>query len=281
MKTAMKYYQNPKNKAQFMEKYDGFFENPNEVYTKILNGNTKDQDVVLTMLAELAEFQPISLGQQSQKYLTAGNGRVFWSLKSFGLRTVSASVREGYEAYQKGNKVEGAVRFGSLIMLYAMAGAGTDELKDLLRGKDSDFNDNVWDNVIQLFMINKFSLEKGIQGDSLITSVVHNLIPPFRWADNFWADATSPFTDKDFKFKSLNNVPLVGSWAYSWSPQGQETSWTQYKRDISEEIKENKKAGRGAFAGDVERKMNTLRKAAPDLKMSRSDVMKTYKRKEK
>ena len=295
MQGSWNHWRNPKNKDAFMKKFEPFLGKDLQATYDDLQAGKRSRDVMAVLIAELAGYQPITLSQQSKAYLEGGNLRVFYTLKTFTLRATSRIIMEATERFkkasvefEKGNKVEGTKliaegvrRATALLMLYAAAGAGAEELKDLLRGREVDFMDNVYDNILKLFFVSKYSASSGYQKDALVKTIMSDLLPPMRWMDNFVADVGAVVgDDKEFKFKSLQMVPLVGTIGYAQSPAGQASFHSREKESILEIIRENKKNGRPAYHGGVSQKIAEYNRKVQekDEKISNDSVQKTYKR---
>lgn len=279
MQAARAKWSKDKNKEAFVEKYKYFFGDKTADVHKDLKSNKKTDDVMTVLIAELSEFQPVSLSQQSQGYLGGGNLRMAYMLKTFTLRATSAALREGATEMKKGNYAMGVTKIASILLIYSMAGAGADELKDLLRGKSSSITDNTFDNMLQMLFMSKYTLVKGAQSDSVIKSLMANLLPPVRYADNFIADVYGLASDeKEFKAKSLTSVPLIGTIAYSQSTAGQDTYSRMEKEDILEKVKSNKKDKKGPYAGDLSKRIREYNKGvSSDKRISNDTVMRAYK----
>jgi tetratricopeptide (TPR) repeat protein len=268
-----------RDKQYFLDKYEVMFGAETErVHKEFLDGK-RTTDTMTVLIAELSDFQPVSLSQQSQAYLQGGNMRLFYILKTFTLRATSAALREGVEAAKKGNYMEAALRPAAVLGLYAFAGAGTDELKDLLRGKTSSISDNVVDNLLQMAFLSRYTVEKGIQSDSLMKTFVNNLMPPIRYADSFIADIYAIASeDKELKWRSLQSIPMIGTIAWGRSPAGQSTYASQEKSRIMELIKENKEKRKGAYSGGISDLIRDYNKnVSRDEKITNDAVQRAYK----
>ena len=280
MQAGYKHYQKKQNREEFLKKYKPMFGNKvQEVWQKFQLGKKTDEDVLTVLVSELAKFQPATLSQQSKMYLVGGNARVFWMLKTFTLRSTSAALREGVNEINKGNTAKGVAKVATILALYSAAGAGADELKDIIRGKESGFLDNTMDNMLQMLFMSKYSLETGFKkGAPLKTLVAENLIPPLRFADDFLTDVASltGITDKEFKAKSLNSVPFIGNTAYSRSSAGQAGYASQERTAILEEVKSNKKKQRSAYAGGLSERINKYNQTATE-KITSSTIQRVYK----
>ncbi|MFA7222571.1 MAG: hypothetical protein WC148_03465 [Bacilli bacterium] len=280
MQAGYKHYQKKQNKEEFLKKYKPMFGNKvQEVWQKFQLGKKTDEDVLTVLVSELTKFQPATLSQQSKMYLVGGNARVFWMLKTFTLRSTSAALREGVNEINKGNTAKGVAKVAIILALYSAAGAGADELKDIIRGKESGFLDNTMDNMLQMLFMSKYSLETGFKkGAPLKTLVADNLIPPLRFADDFLTDVASltGVTDKEFKAKSLKSVPFIGNIAYSRSSAGQAGYASQERTAILEEVKSNRKKQRGAYAGGLSERIRKYNQTATE-KITSSTIQRAYK----
>lgn len=268
-----------RDKQYFLDKYEVMFGADTErVHKEFLDGK-RTNDTMTVLIAELSDFQPVSLSQQSQAYLQGGNMRLFYILKTFTLRATSAALREGVEEAKKGNYMMAALKPAAVLGLYAAAGAGTDELKDLLRGKTSSISDNVVDNLLQMAFLSRYTIEKGIQSDGLMKTFVNNLMPPMRYADSFISDIYAIASeDKELKWKSLQSVPMIGTIAWGRSPAGQSTYASQEKQRIMDLIKENKEKRRGAYSGGISDLIQEYnRGVSRDEKITNDAVQRAYK----
>lgn len=230
------------DKETFIQKYGDLVADPELAYSERTEKMADSTKAIV--FSELSKWQPVSMSQQSQAYVGSGNWRIAFMLKTFQLRATNAAIREGmqkYEASDRGPvaKAEMAATIGSIVMVYAIAGASVDELKDLIRGKDRDFSDTVMDNVFSMFLISTFDAEMGLERDQLITKIIEGNMPPLRWLDQIGGDLYSIFDeDKEQKFKTLNLIPFVGNLVYGYSPAGRSTEFKIRRDELREDLKD-------------------------------------------
>jgi hypothetical protein len=277
-----KYKRGGKHDAEFTERFTPMFGEGTAQVLADIKADKRTEDVLSVLLAELSDWQPITMSQQSQVYMTSGNLRILYMLKTFTLRATGGAIREGMKDIKKGgakNVAKGVMRVAGIVMLYAAAGAGTDEIKDILRGRDDSFTDTTMDNFWQMFLMNKFALDKGFSSDKAASELLYSYAFPVGYADGLAADIWAMFDeDKEFKFKTAKSIPLVGSLYYARSEPGVTSYITMQKKDILEKVKENRKAGRGAYTGDVRdmvKKHNE--KVTRDKWISNDTIMRAYK----
>jgi len=229
-----------------------------------------NDDVRFLLFNELSQWQPISLSEMPAAYNTAGNARIFYMLKSFNIKALNNMHREIVGNWESGKKMQAAKNGVYLLTALSMMGAGSDELKDFIQGKDAGtFGDNVHDNLIKLFMMNRFSIETGLAQGQLFSSLVKDQIPPVRYLDYFIDDAVKfGFDRENFKFKSMQNLPVLGRIGYSQGvagAAGQEQDLKRIKTDLYERIRKNAAAGESLYSGGVRAQVEVYNRKAAAL----------------
>lgn len=240
MQATLEKWKQKDSRAEFIKDHTDMFGGKVEaakVWVDIKNGK-KTENVLFALFNDLSNWQPISLSEMPQAYLTAGNMRVIYMLKTFAIKALNSIHREVSTDWKKGNKVGAAKKLVGLVAILSLSGAAADELKDFLLGKDTDLADNVVDNIVQLMLLNKYSMVSGLQKDNFITSVVNGMVPPMRFADDIVADLyAAASTEKDFKFKTLKDVPVVGRILWSHSEWGEAAELATRKRNVYDTIR--------------------------------------------
>ena len=128
------------------------------VVLDLVNDDITD-NVKMLVYSRLADFQPVGLSEMPQRYLTAGNGRIFYMLKTFTIKQFDAFRNEAFHKIRTGNraeKIQGLKNFTRLAMFFVLANATADELKDRALGRKTDLGDRVADNVLRLAGASKF-----------------------------------------------------------------------------------------------------------------------------
>jgi hypothetical protein len=240
MQSTMMKWAKKESRADFISTHTDMFGSKAEadaVWRDINKGNITE-NVVFALFNDLSDWQPISLMEMPKGYLEAGNWRVFYMLKTFAIKALNSVHREVATEFKAGNYEAAARKLTMLVLSLGLSGAAADELKDFLLGKEGSIRDNTIDNMIQLFMVNKYAAARGMKTDSFMTSMVDSLVPPVRFMDDFVADIyAAASTDKDFKFKSLKDVPLVGKVVWSHMEFGREAEIKGRREDIYKDIR--------------------------------------------
>jgi len=168
---------------------------------------------------ELSDWQPISLMEMPTKYLTGGNGRIWYALKSYNIKALNNIYRESVykwkSAKDNGERRTAAIQTGKLITMMVIAGASADELKDFLLGKSANsFSDNVHNNLLKIAFMSRYTLDQGFQKGFFETMIKDILIPPTGLVDDPLSDIYNTFKG-DPDWKTVQNLPW-GKLPYNW-----------------------------------------------------------------
>jgi len=198
-----------------------FEEETEQLIRDLRDGNITD-NVKFYLFYVLSDFQPISLSEMPQKYLEAGNGRIFYMLKTFTLKQFDIFRREVFQKIAKrGTRLEGIRNLVWLAASFAAANAGADLIKAVILGRPIDANDMVVDNLLRLFGVSKFVTWKARE-EGAGSAMVRQIIPPFKAADALSKDI---FGKKDGKgLEITQSIPVVGKLYYWWFGKGAEKS---------------------------------------------------------
>jgi len=214
-----------------------------DVITDLRSGDITD-NVRLLLYNKVLDFQPMSLSEMPQTYLTAGNGRVFYMLKTFTLKQFDVFRTQAYNKIRYGNKkekIEGMKNFVSVAALFVLANAAADELKDWLLDRETDLEDRVVDNLLRLAGVSKFVTWKA-RTEGVGSALARQILPPFKFIDAAGKDILNAGDDKGLEV--MGSIPLVGK-LYYWH-MGRGTSkrgdlwdrrWAKRKKRLKE-IKE-------------------------------------------
>ena len=178
------------------------------------------ENVKLLMFNELADVQPIALSEMPQWYLTSGNGRVFYMLKSFALKRIDIFRNECFDKMRNGQVKEGLQNLFKLAMLMMICGASKDMLIDLLYGRDVELSETFINNLLGLTgIVNKYSLYK--LRDEGFSGILSAQIPPiFPFYSDLVGDVyKSLFTTKGkdiSDYEIWKGLPLIGRFYYWW-----------------------------------------------------------------
>jgi hypothetical protein len=214
-----------------------------ETHDSMVSGKP-NKDALYIGFSELSTRQPTTLSETSTRFQTAGNGRLFWTLKQFALRALSSAVTDAKVEFNEGNYVKGVAKATSLMLILAAAGAGTDELKNIILGREGEsLPDAVVSNLMDLLFMNRYSLESGItKGKPFTTLLTNNVLPPTRLADDIINDVWKT-SQGDFSYKTMSHVPLVGRISYEYSPLGRQAETKRVRRAIMELASDGAKFG--------------------------------------
>jgi hypothetical protein len=199
------------------------------------------------LFSELGRRQPVSLSESSALFNTSGNARIFYLLKQFALRSIGSAVQDAKRGFDNGDIKGGILKAVSLVTILGLAGAGTDEIKRLILGRErvEDLPDAVVSNIMELLFINRYSVETGLKQGRTLQNVISNniMLPPVRLMDDMVKDIYKTMQG-DFSYKTMAHVPMFGRMAFDYTPQGREADLKRQRRFIMEQIAEGVSPGK-------------------------------------
>ena len=304
MNTALDRYENlaKKDPKKLRSEIKNIFGEETEgVIQDLANGDITD-NVKLLIYNKVADFQPIGLSEMTQKYLEAGNGRVFYMLKTFTLKQFDAFRRESYNKIRYGNKsekIQGMKNLVRLGMIFTLANAGADELKDWILGRKTDLEDRVVDNVLRLFGVSKFVTWQA-RTDGIGSALARQILPPFKFVDSLGKDVMAAGDGKGLDVTA--SIPVIGKLYYWHMGRGtskREELWDRRfskKRAALKDIQEGYEAADNKFeyikkhrkelveykrTGKLQGKLNKMRKIINKMKKSKNQTEELKARTEK
>ena len=190
-------------------------------------------------VSDISEFQPISLSEMPQVYLTSGNGRIAYMLKSYSLKLMDVYRNEVFRQ-MKTNPKKAIGNFARLTFYITMLGVGADSLKDFLMGREINLGDTFMDNIFKLAMLSKYQVEN-FRKDGIGKAILSSAIPPTNVFDDLYKDITDkklytgekPITS----IKTIRNIPVAGKLYYWWFGAGTEVKEKELKTKIREKYK--------------------------------------------
>ena len=170
------------------------------------------------------DFAPVAMSELPIKYQTAGNVRVMYMLKTYTLKLFDIYRREAVKEIFSGDKqraIQGMKNLTMILALLMLTGAGGDELKDYLLGRNTDFDDRVTDNLWKLAGLSKF-ITWQVRREGLGTAALKQILPPFAFVNAVGNDVMHA-TDINRHPKNelwvngletTNSIPVVGKLVY-------------------------------------------------------------------
>lgn len=215
-----------------------FGEGSEQVLKDITDGNVT-ADVKFVLFNKLLDMQPVALSEMPAAYLTSGNGRIFYTLKSFTIRQLDLYRRESVQKIRKGiatgdkKLAAEGVNNGMRLLFFSVAmNVGVDYAWDFLKnlpqiiaGEDYEppvLEDKVIDNTIKAFGLNKYGFDqmtRAYMPDTPYDVLTATIAPPAKTINNMWKDYQSIQNGKLGNPKdlaTLRSLPVGGELYYFW-----------------------------------------------------------------
>jgi len=200
------------------------------------------------LYSKVLDFQPIALSAMTEGYLTGGNYRAFYMLKTYSLQQFDVFRREVFHNIKSDDpqrKIQGITNMIQLAALLTLANAGADEIKDFMLGKETKFSDNVIENLLVLVGASRY-IKMKISRDGLGSTLSQQILPPMHFVnsaskdlmegyDNYVSGDTSKFDHA----RIIDSIPGLGKLYYWHAGRG-----ADLKKSIAEQ--EFTKAGTDA-----------------------------------
>jgi len=167
-----------------------------------------------------ADRQPIAHSEMPEMYNTGGNARILYTLKTFYLKRLDFVRKECWDDMKHAKTFpRGFAKLVWIVGAFAALGAGSDALKDFLKGKTFDFADSVWNNILNFIMWSKYSQYKA-KTEGYGRTAAEKLVPPTKFIDALTKDIVTIATGRDRGFEIWRSVPIVGEPYYWWFGEG-------------------------------------------------------------
>jgi|GEM_PF-2303284 len=213
------------NHPDLMKKLETYFDKDapqvlSDLKKGVINDNTR-----LMIYSRYLDFAPVAMSELPIKYQTAGNGRLFYTLKTYTLKLFDVYRREAAREIFSGDKqraMQGMKNLVSIMALLMLTGAGGDALKDWLLGRKTDFDDRIIDNLWKLAGLSKF-ITWQVRREGIGTAALKQMLPPFAFMNALGNDVIHA-TDINRHPKNemwvngldvTNSIPVVGK-IYYW-----------------------------------------------------------------
>jgi len=264
---------------EFHSTYGHLYSNEQEAtdaYKGIKSGKAREELKALSFY-ELNQLQPVTLMETPPGFLLAGNARMLWMLKIYNIKQVNRIYREVRDEFEAGNKLGAAKKLFYITAILAASGASVDELKDFMMGKDSPFKDKVYNNILRIAFLNRYSLDASVRS-GIGKEFLKSVSIPTSGIDEPFKDMAALATGGEFKFNTIKVLPF-GRWVYSWTADGREASMKNSRKEVLEAVKANSEGNYSSR--DMWDMVNDYNKHVPRDKQITARSIKTYRTKVK
>jgi len=187
-----------------------------------LKNNVNSENVKMMLLSRVLDFKPAALSEMPVGYLTGGNGRVFYTLKTYRIKLIDVFRNEALKEIKSGNKAQGLKNLVSLATYLTALGMAVDEAKDLILGRETDLSDRVIDNVLKTAALSKYMIYKA-RREGPVAAIEEFILPPFNIIDKAFKDVVDTATGKlenVTEAESIQYIPYGGKLYYWWFGKG-------------------------------------------------------------
>jgi hypothetical protein len=226
----LKYQKIAKNEAEDVATFEAFEAQMQEIFgdetvdlMEDLRNDVISENVKYLAFNELLNFQPIALSEVPEVYLKAGNGRIFYALKTWTLKMLDVYRNEVFRTMRT-DKVQGVQNMLRLSAWLVAMNATADIIKSIMKGEDLDDEDVQYDilvdNLLKLIGFSRYSAVQA-RRDGIGSAVTDQITPPTNIIDDISKDIGMLWKDpvrswEINKLRSIKNIPVIGQLYYWW-----------------------------------------------------------------
>ncbi len=192
-----------------------FGDDSKQVIEDLKSGKMTD-NIKYLAFNQLLDVQPLALTEMPEAYNRSGNLRILYTLKTFMIRQFDFIRGEALaDMRHKETFMRGFGRLVWLTFALSLFGAGTDAIKDFMRGRKFDLQDSVVDNILRRFFFSKYQISTA-KRDGILRSYLEGFLPPTALIDRMVRDMIKVWDDPTKANQSLRSLPIVGELLYQW-----------------------------------------------------------------
>lgn len=222
---------------EFERRIERYFGKGNEkvmVLDDLRKGKKTDRTAFL-LYNELVGAQPISLAEMPRGFLTGGNWRVAYFLKTFAIRQLDFALNETVRVMRnpeltKAQKIGGGKNLFKLATSLALVGISVDTIKDWIKSAISGekFNteeklgENAIDNLLNVILLSRYDYSTA-RREGLGEALGRKILPPVDFVnDPIMYGLDKLMGEKGEALKMTRNVPVIGQFIYEYfkKPKG-------------------------------------------------------------
>lgn len=214
--------QSKKPTAKFRKELTDIFGKETDNILKDLQKGKITENVKYLAFNKLLDFQPVALSEVPEMYLKAGNGRIFYMLKTWSLKMIDVYRNEAFMLMSKKETfLKGFTNMLKLTGCMLLAEATADEAKDfLLQRERMSIKDRTIDNILKMAMFSRYTVDQAAR-QGIGTAIALQAAPAMAILDNPYRDLMKFLKDPDESFKinemrSIQNIPIGGKLYYWW-----------------------------------------------------------------
>lgn len=184
-----------------------------------LRSGIKSDQILQALFNRLSDVAPISLIEMPQAYAENPNTRIMYSLKSYTIKQFDFLRQQSFQKMAKKDTfVEGFTNLFRIGMLAMLANGSADVLKAILFNREIDEEDLVFNNILRIFGVTKFTAVKA-QKEGLGQALVMTVAPPqLGILNDLTQDVVRSIKEGEIdvdELRSVKYIPLVGK-LYYW-----------------------------------------------------------------
>lgn len=211
-----------KGRQKLKEEWGGMFGKEFDSLVNDLSEGKVSENAKLLLFTELSGSQPISLTDMPLQYLKSPNGRLFYSLKSFGLKQLELINDTIINQAKKGNYSTAGKNALAYAAIVGLGNATVQETKNWMQGREFQIErvpDNFINYMLATGMTSRYSVDKNLTQGNIAGVIAEAVAPPISVYENLTKDVygvmKSIYEGEEIDPRAARSVPLIGRWYYN------------------------------------------------------------------
>lgn len=213
-----------------------------QTFNDIKAGKVTD-NVKYLLFNDLLDYQPVALSELPQGYMTSGNFRILYMLKTFTLKQIDVYRNQVYDEFRTGSKKQALKNMASLTGSLMAMGMAADALKDLIMGRKIYLEDLVVDNILKLIGFSKFIIWQ-VREEGLGEAAIKLVAPPHKILRSVSKDIDrliSGELESAYDLEIINSIPVAGKLFYWWFGRGSQKVIARHEKKQWENLTDLRK----------------------------------------
>lgn len=200
--------------SAFMERLQEVFGNKTQQVIKDLKAKRKTALTKKLAFNVVLNMHPVARSEMTETYLKGGGiAKYMYTLRTFGMKEFEYARNEIFRDMKK-HPTRSLMRLFWLAFTIALAGAGVETLKDLMRGRKTKLSQKILDSWLNMIFMSRYGIDI-LRREGPGRGFFRLVTPPTRHID-------APVRDifKGEFSETPRNIPIGGEFYYWWLGEG-------------------------------------------------------------
>lgn len=201
-------------------------------------------DTKFALFNDILEYKPLTRTEIPEIAAKGGNAAMMYMMKRYQIKQLDVYRNQVFHKLRYGTpkeKIEAAKNFAKLTGLLLATGVTTDQIKDIMDGRDFDLKESTVENLFRIAGLTRYSVKK-IKQQGLMSGIAGYIAPPVKMAESVVRDIGNAVSGKMEDVNSIakmniwRNIPFVGEEYYWWFGGGKERKEAGVRKELKTKL---------------------------------------------